>query len=266
MARSRGFGTKSDSRCRNPRVSVGELSASPSLPTGDRLTELAISRRASIFAGVDQPVNLGETTRAVGAQLTGSAVHDNLTWPLPALGVAGLGNVTLPASTTAGFATLAPPPPLPLPTTLPGPLPPPPPPAPSAPPLVPPVPNDVFENLAGCHMRNADRIHPEWQQRDRRHGADASVGWHQAQPFRTQPLVRAARLVLRARTLTRWTDAAVCPKPDPTRRRESRLRPVHRTSAFRDGAQDDAHHQAAGRRGPRSSRWQRAYTMRNRLT
>jgi hypothetical protein len=166
MARSRGFGTKSDSRCRNPRVSVGELAASPSPPTGDRLTELAISRRASIFAGVDQPVNLGETTRAVGAQLTGSAVHDNLTWPLPALGVAGLGNVTLPASTTAGFATLAPPPPLPLPTTLPGPLPPPPPPAPSAPPLVPPVPNDVFENLAGCHMRNADRIHPEWQQRE----------------------------------------------------------------------------------------------------
>jgi hypothetical protein len=25
---------------------------------------------------------------------------------------------------------------------------------------------DVLENLAGCHLRSADRIHPEWQHRD----------------------------------------------------------------------------------------------------
>ena len=54
-----------------------------------------------------------------------------------------------------------------------------------------------LENLAGCHLRNADRIHPEWQHRTvGEQRAAASGGRPAACRLRAGPCIRARRLGL----------------------------------------------------------------------
>ena len=106
-----------------------------------------------------------------------------------------------------------------------------------------------LENLAGCRMRNADRIHPDWQHRD----VGETVYLHPSGGLPVTLFEPGRALGLRGvgsarpRAPRRRPHAADRPRIGNARAPASLRRRADRDSALRDGTQDDARDQAAGR-------------------
>ena len=108
-----------------------------------------------------------------------------------------------------------------------------------------------LENLAGCEMRNADRVHDEWQgTRDRRTGAPPSPKRVADHRFDARSHLRVGRLVLQPRSARRPTDPADRPHPSPPRASEPRVCRLRRAAPLPDGAPDAAADEDADRARP----------------
>ena len=112
-----------------------------------------------------------------------------------------------------------------------------------------------LENLAGCHMHNADVVHPEWQQR--RPGETVYLHPRKGlrvtrfDPGRVLALENWGAFVLEP--ARRGRDAADRARAHPARPGLDPQRPADGDPALRDGAQDAARDQAARRAVPHGS-------------
>ena len=88
-----------------------------------------------------------------------------------------------------------------------------------------------LENLAGCRMRNADRIHPEWQHRE----LGETVHLHPARRAESERV--RARTRARARGLGHFRPGAAWERPNPPDR--PRRRPARRRRRVVCGADGD---------------------------
>ena len=106
-----------------------------------------------------------------------------------------------------------------------------------------------LENLAGCRMRNADRIHPEWQHREIGETVYLHpVGRAEGDALRTGPSARPSGMGHdRGRAARRTAHAARRARVGEARARARLRRGADRAAALRDGAPDAARDQGARR-------------------